>query len=198
MVKLDGWKSSINGIKVFIQILQQFSPQAHTNQTVECNDQGNDRCHLHHHHRRRHHPHHHHHHHHINQWQQTVEERWRIGWRAWDTFGQSSLASSLSLSSSPLSSSSSPSSSSSSQSPMANGGREVKRRLKSMRYIWSIITWPEKPQYSWNLGEKDKFLAGFRIQPKSEISINRIIVIFTKSRQRRTQRFCKRSAEPEL
>ena len=36
-------------------------------------------------------------------------------------------------------------------SPMAKGGREVKRRLKSIRYIWSIITWPEKPQYSWNL-----------------------------------------------
>ena len=34
---------------------------------------------------------------------------------------------------------------------MAKGGREVKRRLKSIRYIWSIITWPEKPQYSWNL-----------------------------------------------
>ena len=75
MVKLDGWKSSINGIKVFIQILQQFSPQAHNDQTVEGNDQGNDRCHHHHHHRRRHYPHHHHHHHHINQWQQTVEER---------------------------------------------------------------------------------------------------------------------------
>ena len=46
---------------------------------------------------------------------------------------------------------------------MAKGGREVKRRLKSIRYIWSIITWPEKPQYSWNLDRngirKDTFLA---------------------------------------
>ena len=31
------------------------------------------------------------------------------------------------------------------------GGRDVKKRLKSMRYIWSIMTWPEKPQYNWNL-----------------------------------------------
>jgi hypothetical protein len=28
------------------------------------------------------------------------------------------------------------------------GGRDVKKRLKSMRYIWSIITWPEKPAYN--------------------------------------------------
>ncbi len=29
------------------------------------------------------------------------------------------------------------------------GGKDVKKRLYSIRYIWSIITAPEKPQNSW-------------------------------------------------
>lgn len=33
--------------------------------------------------------------------------------------------------------------------PMTSGGREVKSRLYNIRYIWSIITDPENPQYSW-------------------------------------------------
>lgn len=32
--------------------------------------------------------------------------------------------------------------------PIARGGREVKSKLYSIRYIWSIMTVPEKPQYS--------------------------------------------------
>ena len=38
-----------------------------------------------------------------------------------------------------------------SKTPTATGGREVKSRLNSIRYIWSIITWPDQPQNSWYL-----------------------------------------------
>lgn len=33
--------------------------------------------------------------------------------------------------------------------PIATGGREVNSKLYNIRYIWSIMTVPEKPQYSW-------------------------------------------------
>ena len=54
---------------------------------------------------------------------------------------------------------------------MAKGERKVKRRLNSIRYIWSIITWPEKPQYSWNLERNeimnDTFLAKCNVYRRS-------------------------------
>jgi len=33
--------------------------------------------------------------------------------------------------------------------PIAIGGNEVNKKLYNMRYIWSIMTVPEKPQYIW-------------------------------------------------
>lgn len=33
--------------------------------------------------------------------------------------------------------------------PIANGGIDVNRRLYSIKYIWSIMTDPVKPQYSY-------------------------------------------------
>lgn len=32
--------------------------------------------------------------------------------------------------------------------PIANGGKEVNNKLYNIRYIWSIITVPENPQYN--------------------------------------------------
>ena len=31
------------------------------------------------------------------------------------------------------------------------GVHDVKNMLNNIKYIWSIMTWPEKPQYIWNL-----------------------------------------------
>lgn len=33
--------------------------------------------------------------------------------------------------------------------PRKMGGTEVKSKLKTMRYIWSIILLPENPLYTW-------------------------------------------------